>query len=169
MKLCIVCSGNFEGGISDLAKYKSFVYDQANALFENKVEVDYFLIKGKGIKGYLSNRKRFKNFLNKNEFDIIHVHYGLSALFVSLSTQRKFVVTFHGSDINRKIGRILSVYPMLKSSWNIFVSEKLYLKSLIKNKKKCSVIPCGVDTNLFKPLDKLESRIKVGLNKNSKT
>lgn len=168
MKVCIVCAGNFPGGVENLSVYKSFVYDQAEELKKQGCKVSYFLIKGKGLKGYLINRKKLRSFIKANNFDIIHVHSGLSALLVAISTNKKFVVTFHGSDINNLPERILSILPILKSSWNIFVSKDLQNKALFNRKNKSSVIPCGVDSSLFRFIDKKKARKELGFNSEEK-
>ena len=141
MKILIVCSGNFSGGKEKISIYRAFIYDQAQALLKKGIEIEYYLIKGKGIKGYVDNIKKIKFFLKDKKYDIIHAHSGLSGLLVSLTTNKKFVVTYHGSDINLWKNRILSLIPIFRSSKNIFVSNDLKEKSKIL-KKKSVVIPC---------------------------
>ena len=112
MKVLIVASGN--------ANYLSpFVADQMAALKEKEVEVDYFLIRGKGISGYLNNYKAFLNKLLSFNPDIIHAHYGLSGLFANLQRKKPVITTFHGCDINVPKLRIIS-----------FIADKLSYKSI---------------------------------------
>ncbi len=49
---------------------------------------------------------------------------------------------------------------MKLSAWNIFVSKKNI--KLARVKKKFSLIPCGVDTNIFRPMDRKAERKKLG-------
>ena len=151
MKIGIVCSGNFKSNRFDI--YQSSIHDQVVELRKFKHEVLIFLIKGKGIIGYLRNRKKLKFFLNKNNFDVIHAHSGMSALLVSISTNKKFAVTFHGSDINVLKERFFSFLPALRSHVNFFVSEKLKNKVFFHNFIKCEVLSCGVNLKYFYPLD----------------
>lgn len=149
MKVLIVCSGN-SGTIAP------FIQEQADALINEGVKVHFFLIKGKGIIGYLENYKRYKATIKNYKPDLIHSHYGLSGLFASLQFKIPVITTFHGSDINNKYIFIFSKIAMLLSSHNIFVSQ--FLQNKVKIKRKSFVIPCAVDLNLFFPQDKNKCR-----------
>lgn len=167
MHILIVCSGNFKGGEEKLPLHRAFIYDQAIALRRKNVNVSFFLIKGRGVKGYLKNISKLRQFITKNNFDLIHAHSGLSGLLTSFSTKKPFVVTYHGSDINNWKIRILSIISMLKSSWNIFVSNNLFKKVSFLTKSKSSIIPCGVDLHLFKvmPQDLAKRALNIFSNK----
>jgi glycosyltransferase involved in cell wall biosynthesis len=52
------------------------------------------------------------------------------------------------------------------SAFNIFVSQKNIDKS--QQISNFALIPCGVDTDLFNPMDKLESRMYFGFDPNEK-
>jgi len=85
----------------------------------------------------------------------------LSGLLANLQRAIPVVTTYHGSDINEA-----KVYPfsrlcMMLSAYNIFVSEKNKTKAALK--KKSSLIPCGVDIDLFKPIEKLIARQSMNL------
>jgi len=54
MKVLFVSSGNSKFGISPI------VYNQGESLKKEKIKVDYFTIKGKGIKGYIRSIKDLK-------------------------------------------------------------------------------------------------------------
>ena len=69
IKVCIVCSGNFPGGKTNIPIYQAFIHDQVVELEKNNCDVKYFLIEGKGIKGYLKNISKLKSFLKINKFD----------------------------------------------------------------------------------------------------
>jgi len=71
MKLLIVCSCNS-------GKIAPFVLEQGSALVQLGVTVDYFPINGKGLWGYLKNRKKLIQKIAKFSPDLVHAHYGLS-------------------------------------------------------------------------------------------
>ncbi len=50
MKILFVCSGN-----SKEFEIAPFVKSQGESLKKNGIELDYFRIKGKGIRGYIKN------------------------------------------------------------------------------------------------------------------
>lgn len=164
MKILIVCSKN-SGRIAP------FIVEQVNSLSNVGVEIDYFCIEGKGFTGYLKNRKRLLEKLRQYKPDLIHAHYGLSGLLANTQRRILVVTTYHGSDINVPRVFLLSRLNMLFSKHNIFVSKKMAPKSPkvdLRNKAKYSLIPCGVNTDLFVPMDKQEARRRLGFNDDEK-
>lgn len=156
MKVLVVASGNAK----NLAP---FITDQVDSLKKVGIEAEYFLIKGKGILGYLKN---FKKYLRKiNSFDpvVIHAHYGLSGLFAAMQSKVPVITTFHGSDINVAKARIFSRLALKRSARSIFVS--LELANLI-GKKDPIVIPCGVDMDVFYERNQELSREQFDMDKN---
>ena len=159
MKVLIVASGNS-------AVISPFVKEQGDSLKEIGLDIDYFLIKGKGITGYLKNYFNLNRLIKTNTYDIIHAHYGLSGLLATFQSHVPVVITFHGSDVNlNRTNFYLSFLASRLSDANIFVHESLS-KKLSLFSDKAEIIPCGVNLNLFKPIDKLASRDKLGLDHN---
>ncbi len=72
MKILITCSGN-------IGHITSFVKEQADSLSELGVIIDYYLIKGKGVHGYIKNYPTLVKKINSFKPDLIHAHYGLSS------------------------------------------------------------------------------------------
>ena len=159
MKVLIVCSKN-SGRISP------FVSEQSDSLMKLGVEVEYFPIQGKGVFGYLNNYKLLQVSIKKYKPDLIHAHYGLSGLMANLQRRVPVITTYHGSDINYFKVLPFSIMSMVLSAHNIFVSEKVKKRSVGKNRQ--SLIPCGVDLNVFKPIEKEEARKKLGFEENEK-
>lgn len=159
MKVLIIASKN-SGNLSP------FVVEQAHALQQQGVVIDYFGIVGKGIKGYLrvlpSLRKKIKEF----QPDIIHAHYGLSGLLANLQRKVPVVTTYHGSDINVATVRRFSKIAMRLSAWNVFVSQRNV--ELAKIHKKFSLLPCGIDVDNFALQDKSEARNALGCDADGK-
>lgn len=166
MKVRVVCSGNSPD--FDFKKHQAFIYDQTEAIkrLNEGVEFEFFFIKGKGWKGYLSEIKRLKAEIIRNPCDLIHAHFGLACFLASLQRKEPVVSTFHGSDINEKTIKWFSAIASLLSKASIFVSHKLQSKALIA--KNPFVIPCGVDLELFKPMDKSDCRRLLGLSAEKK-
>lgn len=166
MKVLIVCSGNAPNFSFEI--HQAFVYDQVNAISKAYPECSfsYYFIKGKGILGYLRNLINIKKQLKNEKVDLIHAHYALSGLLANLQRSIPVVTTYHGSDINNLFSFLLSKFAVGLSYYNIFVSKKLFLKA--KTKNNYSIIPCGVDLNIFKVVDKKFARFKMNLKLNSK-
>ena len=145
-----------------------FVFEQNKAVEKLGVSYDYYLIKEGGFQGYIKGFKDFHHYLEEKHYnyDIIHAHGGHIGSLAN--TQRKIpvVTTYHGSDINNPINRLSSLIALLFSKTNVFVSSKMLDK--VKKYAHGIVIPCGVDFNIFKPLDKVKCRKELGLNINEK-
>ena len=160
MKILIVASGN-SGRISP------FVQEQVNSLKNLGISFDYFLIKGKGIIGYLKNFHVLYQTISNNSYDLLHAHYGLSGLLAITQFKIPVLITFHGSDINLKKNYIFSRLAANLSKDNIFVHPKLPKKLKIYS-RKINIIPCGVNTNTFRPFSKNASKELLGLDKNTR-
>jgi glycosyltransferase involved in cell wall biosynthesis len=158
MKVLIVCSGNS-------GKISPFVQEQANALQKLKVEIDFFQIKGKGPLGYLRNLKRLNAKINKTRYQLINAHYGLSGLFANLQRKLPVVTTLHGSDIHSRYVKPFSLLAKRMSSQSIFVSKYM---AEIAGERSPVIIPCGVDFDVFYPIDKDEARRRLNMDLNKK-
>ena len=158
-KLLIVCSAN-SGQVAP------FIKEQVSALQLLGVETDFFLIQQKGFLGYLKERKNLLLKIKEFNPQLIHAHYGLSGLLANLQRHIPVITTYHGSDINNNSIYPLSRLNMILSAHNIFVSEKNRAKS--GQIRRQSVIACGVDTELFKPIDKVQARKTLGLDNTKK-
>jgi len=158
IKVLIVCSGNRE-------IISPFVLDQANDLVKKNVMTDFFIVKGKGLFGYLKNLQKLKFKIADFKPDIIHAHYGLCGLLAGIQRKVPVVVTYHGSDIDIPRVRKWSKIAIRLSKENIFVSYRLAKISKVSD---YHIIPCGVNLELFKPIDKLIAREKLGLSHSKK-
>ena len=156
MKVLVVCSEN-SGRIAP------FIEEQVHALRQIGLQIQIFGIKGKGIRGYLKNRKLLLQHIHTFQPDIIHAHYGLSGLLANLQRKVPVLTTYHGSDINDKRIFRISKLSICLSNHNIFVSQKNINKAKVK--KNFSLIPCGVDTSVFYPQDKEPCRQQMQLSK----
>ncbi|MGE0078437.1 MAG: glycosyltransferase [Bacteroidales bacterium] len=153
MKVLIIYSGN-AGRISP------FIKEQADAIFLNGINVSFFPIVGKGVLGYLGNLFKLRKKIKIEKPDIIHAHFGLSGLLATLQKLTPVVVTFHGTDISNKQNRKYSIFADKLSKYSIFVSDKLS-KSI--HSRNYSILPCGVDLNVFKLVDQIVARTELGL------
>ena len=149
IKVLVVCSGNS-------GKTASFVLEQVESLRNRGVKVEIFSVHGKGVWGYLRNLSPLRKKIESFRPNIIHAHYGMSALLSNLQRKVPVVSTYHGSDINNKKNYAFSRLAMSLSEFNIFVSEKNYNKAGLA--RNISVLACGVDSELFIPMDKTIAR-----------
>jgi glycosyltransferase involved in cell wall biosynthesis len=146
VKVLILSSGN-RGVITP------FVKEQGSCIQKNNIEVDYFLIKGKSYKGYLANLTLLKNKISEFKPDLIHAHYGLTALLANFQRKVPVITTFHGSDIwVYRRNRLLSQIAQILSEHSIIVDPRMLEKLVLP--RKATIIPCGVDMETFYPIVK---------------
>lgn len=154
MRILVVASCN-------KGSFAPFILEQTEALKRQGCEVDFFGLKGKGLKGYLQNLPLLKGKIKECNPDVIHAHYGLSGLLSNLQRVIPVVTTYHGSDINDKKVLPFSKLAMRISAWNVFVSQKTMAKA--KPRRNFVLQPCGVDLCDLQLTSKEEARQKMHL------
>ena len=160
MRVLLVCS--FKEGLAENAA--PFVVEQKNALQRNGIECDIFLVRGKGVFGYLKQFQPLKKKFFEFQPDIIHAHYGLCGLLANMQRKVPVVTTYHGSDINDRKAFVFSRWAIRLSAWNIFVSRKTM--DIAHPGKNCSLIPCGIDLSDLQLTLKSEARNQMRLDQN---
>lgn len=162
LKILIVFSGN----VADNAVHHTFVFEQIESV-KNKydIEFDIMQIKGKGTLGYLRNLKKVKAKIKEYKPDLIHAHFGLSGLLSNLQRTVPVVTTYHGSEICTFTVNLLSSLCAMLSRYNIYVARHIRDKMYYEPKKNYEIIPCGINLDDLKEIDKELSQSKMNLNK----
>lgn len=159
MKILIICSHRCYAPFTDYVA--PFIYEQMQGLMQLGCEFRICFVQGGGLKSYLQAWRRMMHDIAEYQPDIIHAHYGLCCMIANLQRKVPVISTYHGSDINNYKTRWISKIAIWLSRMNIFVSEKLY--NIAGNPSRSIVIPCGVNINEFYPRDKMQCRIKLGM------
>jgi len=174
MKVLFVVSGN-----SQNFKIAPFIKSQADSLISQNNSFDYFLVKGKGILGYLKNILPLRKQIKNQNYDIIHSHYALTGwLSVLTFVKKPIVVSYMGCDTygdfdargkQTILGYFLillgkTLQPFVKS----IIVKSDNLAKYIYLKKKLNIIPNGVDLDKFTPMNKNETRIRLKLDRSIK-
>lgn len=154
-----------------VARYKSFGYvpfikEQVAALEKAGINIRFFPMRNKGIKGYLREISEFRRAIKSFKPDLIHAHYGLCGLFANLQRNIPVVTTFHGSDINLPSVRRLSKIAMRLSAFSIFVSQKMI--DIAKPTKNFALVPCGINLEDYPIVEKSQARKQMGLKPDGK-
>lgn len=108
--------------------------------------------------------------IRKKKINLVHAHYGSTTGLLALLTGHKYVTTFRGTDVNgesdnylkSKLVWIFSNIAARFSEQVICVSSQLAAK-LILSHDTLNIIPSGIPTNMFKPIDQKECRKQLGL------
>lgn len=156
MKVLFVSSGN-----NPTNRMAPFIESQGESLVKKGVDLDYYLLDGHGIKGYLRHVIPLRRHIRENNIDIIHAHYSLCALIALLTfTGKSIVSSYMGSDAYGAIGADGKARP--SSYWMIltslllqpFLSYIVCKSESIKKyvfKRRSAIIPNGVDFDVFQP------------------
>lgn len=134
-----------------------FIKEQIEA-FALKYPVNYkiCLIDGKKSNfNYLKSIFSINFLIRKEKFDLIHIHFGLSGMFMLFSffLDTPVIVTLHGSDIqsykgNRGLIQKISTVVVSRSDKAIILNDQM-ADILKKNRYKLIKIPCGINLSFF--------------------
>lgn len=134
-----------------------FVKEQVDSL-KNSASVEVLIIEGflgifHYLRGYLSAWWACRH----GDYDVIHIHYGLTAAFIAWlpeSIRKKIVVTLHGGDILIEQGLKTQVAITRRSIAHaglvLGVSDEI-ANAARPYARHVDVLPCGVDDDFFVP------------------
>lgn len=142
-----------------------FVKEQVDSLAKLGLENDIFFINGreKGKTEYFKSVFRLRNFLKDKHFDIIHCHHALSAIcFILCGRYKNYksIVSYQNDPANELGGFIFQVINK-RTTAAIFKNNSSKVNGFSVFNQ-----PNGVNTNLFRPMDKSECFAKLRLDKN---
>ncbi len=158
--------------------FGGFVKEQAESLRAFGVEYDVLFINGRESRwNYLRSVGDLHRLLRRSQYDLVHAHFGLSGCVARLQARAPLVVTFHGDDVLgrlKKNGRIaligrlfqISSFALARRAEAVIVQSQEMKRKL--RLSRAEVIPCGVDLNLFRPMEQAEARRKLGLSAEKK-
>jgi teichuronic acid biosynthesis glycosyltransferase TuaC len=138
------------------------VYNQSESLIKSGIEVGFFPIRNGGLH-YFKYFFKLRKYLKKDKYDLVHAHYGYTAILVGLSNPGKTITSLMGSDIYRQHGITRFIIKHFSDHiWDKTIVKSVRMNEIINNS---IIIANGVNLDLFKQENKEESRLKVGFNK----
>ena len=173
MKVLFVASGNSSQGISPI------VSNQGESLQKSGLSIGFFAIKGKGLKSYLKSISDLRKILSANNYEIIHAHYGLSAVVALFARKReKLVVSFMGDDLvgaNRMDGSVKFTSKLVVAI-NILLSRIFYDFCIVKSEemynklhtKHKALVPNGIDLQKFYYINQRKALAATGIERKEK-
>jgi glycosyltransferase involved in cell wall biosynthesis len=142
-----------------------FVQTQVEALRRRDgIEIDVRAFPRGGL-SYLRAAWKLRGSARRGRFDVVHAHYGLSGWSAVATGARQLVVTFHGTDLRHPVVRRLSQLLIRLIGLPATVSSALARAAVpgAGSRRTVAVLPCGVDLECFKPLDRATARSRLGL------
>jgi glycosyltransferase involved in cell wall biosynthesis len=143
----------------------SFVRDQVEALRQlDGVELELFAFAPHGPASWARAAGRLRRRYSGTSFDVVHAHFGLSAWPAFGVAARKRAVTLHGTDLAHPRSRAITLAALPWLDLVAAVSEPLANTIpgwAIRGRR--AVLPCGVDLNRFRPINREHARAALGL------
>jgi glycosyltransferase involved in cell wall biosynthesis len=162
----------------DDPSYGSFVQDQMESLRSIGVDYDVFFVNGSTSRwNYARGVRDLQKYLRGKRFDLIHAHFGLSGWIARCQVSLPIVLTFHGDDLLGKfrfdgsitaLGRFFQASSlMLAPLARAVIVQSREMQKMLRFARSY-VIPCGIDLDLFRPMDQREARGVLGLDPREK-
>ena len=143
-----------------------WVRDQVEQIRHLGVEVEVFSFPP-GSSRYMPATLRLRRLLRRERFDLVHVHYGLTAWCGLLAGARPLVVTFHGTDVRHPVVGPMSRRLARRVDLVAAVSRALFApeadRAGLPRLAGSAVLPCGADLERFRPIPRAEARRALGL------
>jgi teichuronic acid biosynthesis glycosyltransferase TuaC len=151
-----------------------FLQHQINSLLSNNINCDIYAFRGSEISPF-TPIKSFGQILgliwqvSTTKNDLIHAQWGslLGFITVIANLKRKpIILTLRGSDVNRVntesyfnylIKSFMTNFSVRHANFVICVSENLF-KLIDKDKNKSAIIPDGIPTEIFLPIEITQAR-----------
>ncbi|MCW2997510.1 MAG: glycosyl transferase group 1 [Solirubrobacterales bacterium] len=142
--------------------FGAFVRDQVDALRRlPDVDIDVFHF---GPGGYLRAARELRRAHGRTRYDVVHAHFGLTALPALALRGAPLVVTLHGTDLRHprsgRITRALLPFVTLPAAVSSSLAREL---AGAGTDRRIAVLPCGVDLERFRPMPRAAARRSLGL------
>jgi teichuronic acid biosynthesis glycosyltransferase TuaC len=143
-----------------------FVQEHVEALRRLGHHVDVEVVaQARGRADYLLAARRVRRRARTGGYDLVHVHYGMTAFAARWVHWIPRVLTLYGSDVNVTWQRLITRLGAGGTAARIYLSKSAAVRA---REPAGMVIPLGVDFTLFAPIDRLAARAALGIGKDEK-
>jgi teichuronic acid biosynthesis glycosyltransferase TuaC len=143
----------------------SFVRDQVRALERiADLDVELHAFPPGGARSYVRAAVELRRRFRGQRFDVVHAHFGLTAWPALAVDGDHRVVTLHGNDLYHKRSRPITTaalgrMDLIGTPTAAFASEV----PGAGERRDVAILPCGVDVDRFRPIDRRAAREQLGL------
>lgn len=143
-----------------------WVRDQVDEVRRRGIEADLFAFPpGRG--EYIPATRRLRALLRREQFDLVHAHYGLAGWVARLAGATPLLVTFHGTDVRHHLVGHLSRRLAWRVDLVAGVSRALFEpedgRPGLPAVPGSAVLPCGPDLSRFGSRPRAQARRELGL------
>ena len=134
-----------------------FVLEQGESLRQLGVDIEYMPVRG----NYFLAVSDLKRKIRECQPDLVHAHFGLSAITAELQSLVPVVTTFHnGETLNWYVNLMTSLFS-LRAKHVVYVAQHIHDLVYFKAKNH-SIIPCGVNMEDCHVIDQATARQQLG-------
>jgi teichuronic acid biosynthesis glycosyltransferase TuaC len=140
-----------------------FVRDQVEALRRiDGLDVELHAFHPGGPATYVRAARDLRKRFVGERFDVVHAHFGLTAWPALAADAHKRLVTLHGNDVYHPRSRRITA-PALRRVDLVGVPTPGFAAKVPRAGKTIAILPCGIDVERFRPLDRAAARKQLGL------
>ncbi len=141
----------------------SFVRDQLEALRaldDPELELECFAF---APGDYAAAARELRREYGKQRFDVVHAHFGLTAWPSLVVPADVHGLTLHGTDLHHRRSRLITHAALPFIDLVGAASPDLAAAVPGYPRRAVEILPCGVATDRFRPLDRQQARASLGL------
>jgi len=140
----------------------NFVRDQVLALQRiDGLDVSLHAFVPGSVRAYPRAARDLRRRFAGERFDVVHAHFGLTAWPSLAVAADKRLVTLHGNDIYHPRTRRITT-PVL-GRMDLVGTPTAGFAADVPGDRTIAILPCGIDTERFRPLDRGAAREQLGL------
>jgi teichuronic acid biosynthesis glycosyltransferase TuaC len=143
----------------------SFVRDQVRALQRIAgLDVQLHAFPPGGARSYLRAARDLRRRFAGEKFDIVHAHFGLTAWPALAVRARHRLVTLHGNDLHHPRSRPITIAALARMDL-VGTPTAAFAGEVpgAGTSRTVALLPCGIDVDRFRPLDRRAAREQLGL------
>ncbi len=157
----------------------TFVRTQVESLKQAGIEIELLLLNGRFRKwNYPKAVVQLRRRLAKSAVDLIHAHISYVGMMARTQWKVPVVVTYHGSDLLGLINEqgakarlsplAICAGKLLARCADAAIVQNAQMADILKNQSNVFVIPCEVDLETFRPIERERARAMLGLDMREK-
>ena len=140
----------------------NFVRDQVLALQRIEgLDVSVHAFAPGGPRSYVRAARALRRRYAGERFDVVHAHFGLTAWPALAVGADKRLVTLHGNDIYHPRSRPITTAVL--GRMDLVGTPTPGFAADVPGRRTIAILPCGIDTDRFRPIDRRSARAELGL------